>query len=200
MDREKLNKILHNPAVALQVGSAILLGYLVKLRYLLNPNITIGTGFRAYSWLRISGPGKVVIGNRVNIYSSFLRAPCILTHTRDARVTIGNDTSMSGTRISCVDSITIGNDALFGSSTIIDSTIVPTRDMCIDDQWRAEHVRAIRVGNHVWTGVNSFILRGADLGDESVLGGGAVIYEKVAPERSLLVGNPARKIGETRQL
>jgi len=200
MNRQKLKKIKSNPAEAVRVGIAMLRGYLVKLRYLLNPNIKIGSGFRAFSWLRITGPGRVIIGDRVSAYSSFLRAPCIVTHSKDAVVSIGNDTNFSGTRISCVDSISIGNDALFGSTTIIDSDIIPTQDITIDTEWKKKHVQSIKIGNHIWTGVNTFILGGSIIGDESVLGAGAVILSKEVPERSLLVGNPARKIGVTRQV
>lgn len=200
MDNTKLQKIISNPAEAFRVGLAMLRGYLVKLRYIFNPNIKIGSGFRVYSWPKISGPGSVIIGDRVNLYLSFLRKPCIITHTKEALITIGNDTSMSGTRISCVDSITIGTDDLFGSTTIIDSDVIPTRDILINSDWKEQHVMPIKIGNHIWTGVNTFILGGAVIGDESVLGAGAVIRDKVTPERSLLLGNPARMIGKTRQL
>jgi len=188
MNIEKLNKIKSNPAEAVRVGFAMLLGYLVKLRYMTKHNVQIGSNFRAFSWLRITGPGSVVIGDRVSAYASFLRVPCIVTHTKDAIVTIGNDTNFSGTRISCVDSISIGHDALFGSTTIIDSDIIPTRDIIIDSEWKEKHVQAINIGNHIWTGVNTFILGGVTIGDESVLGAGAVIQSKEVPDRSLLVG------------
>jgi len=88
MNRQKLKKIKSNPAEAVRVGIAMLRGYLVKLRHITNSNISIGLGFRAFSWLRITGSGKVVIGDRVSAYSSFLRSPCIVTHTKDARVIV----------------------------------------------------------------------------------------------------------------
>ena len=196
--REKLAKIRSHPEEALRVGFAVLRGFLVKARYLLNPNVKIGSDFRAYAWPQIIGPGKVVIGDKVSMHLSFLRRPCILTHTKDAVVTIGNGSSLGGTRISCVDSVTIGEEALFGSSTIIDSDIIPTEDMVIDAKWKEAHVHPIKIGAHVWTGTNTFILGGSILGDECVLGTGAVIQYQDVPARSLLVGNPARKIGVTR--
>jgi acetyltransferase-like isoleucine patch superfamily enzyme len=94
--------------------------------------------------------------------------------------------------------VTIGDEALLGSSTIIDSDIIPTKDIPIDSKWKEEHTQPIKIGNYVWAGVNAFILSGSVIGDESVLGAGAVIQYKEVPERSLLVGNPARKIGITR--
>lgn len=198
--KEKVQKIVSHPREAVSVGFALLKGYLVKARYMMNPNIKIGSNFRAYSVPRIIGPGKVIIGDNVSMFLSFLRQPCILTHTKDSVVTIGSGSVVSGIRISCVNSVTIEKEALLGSSTIIDSDIIPTQDMVIDDKWKEEHVQPIKVGTHVWTGTNTFILSGSVIGDECVLGTGAVIQDTEVPERSLLIGNPARKIGVTRSV
>lgn len=199
-NRELLEKIKNRPGEAFQVGRALLKGFLIKFRYRVNPNINIGSNFRAYTCPKIIGPGKVIIGNNVSMHLSFLRRPCILTHTKEAIVTIGNGSSLGGTRISCVDSVTICEEALFGSSTIIDSDVIPTDHIKIDAKWKEEHVQAIQIGAHVWTGANSFILAGSLIGDECVLGAGAVVQYQNVPARSLLVGNPARKVGVTRTL
>ena len=196
--KEKLEKISSNPREALGVGFALLRGVLVKARYMTNPNVKIGSNFRVYAWPQITGPGKVIIGDKVSMSLSFLRRPSIITHTKDAVVTIGNGSSTSGTRISCVDSVTIGDEALLGSVTIIDSDIIPTKDMTIGAKWREEHVQPVKIGSHVWCGTNCFILSGSVIGNECVVGTGAVIQYQEVPERSLLVGNPARKIGVTR--
>ena len=200
-NKEILEKIKSYPREAVRVGFALLRGELFKVRHMTNPNIKIGSDFRAYVWPRIIGPGKVVIGDKVSMFLSFLRRPCILTHTKDAVVTIGNGCIINGARISCVTSVTIGDEVLLGSSTIIDSDIIPSDEgITIDEKWKEEHTQPIKIGNHVWAGVNSFILGGSVLGDECVLGAGAIIQYKEVPERSLLVGNPARKIGVTRTI
>ena len=196
--KEKLKKVILNPRAAMSVGFALLRGFLVKAKHMTNPNVKIGPGFRAYVWPQIIGPGKVLIGDNVSMHWSFLRRPCILTHTKDALVTIGNGSVVSGIRISCVDSVSIGEEALLGSSTIIDSDIIPFEGMIIDTKWKKEHSQPVKIGAHVWTGTNTFILSGAVIGNECVVGTGAVIQYQEVPERSLLVGNPARKIGVTR--
>ncbi len=196
--KDIIEKISSDPRKAVKVGFALLRGVLVKVRYTTNPHVKIGANFRVYAWPRIIGPGKVIIGDKVSMKMSFLRRPSILTHTQDALVTIGNGSSLSGIRISCVDSVAIGDEALLGSSTIIDSDIIPTEEMIVDKKWKEAHVQPIKIGAYVWTGTNTFILSGAILGDECVLGTGAVVQYQDVPERSLLVGNPARKIGVTR--
>ncbi len=197
----KLAKIRSNPKKAIKVAIALIKGFIVKSKYrLINPNIKIGAGFRVYAWPKICGPGKVIIGNNACSDLSFLRKPCILTHTKDSIIIIGDDCYLGGLRISCVDSVIVGNEVLFGSSTIIDSDIVPTANMTIDAKWKERGARPIKIGNSFWSGANAHILGGSVIRDECVLGSGAVLLNMEADERSLLVGNPARKIGVTREL
>jgi acetyltransferase-like isoleucine patch superfamily enzyme len=196
--RTTLQKIRGNPILAAEVAVALAKGFLVKLRFLFNPRVRIGPDFRAYTVPRIIGPGRVVIGAHVDMRRGFLRRPCILTHSKEALVTIGSRSILGGTRISCVDSVWIGEEALLGSSTIIDSDVIPYAELIQDGRWRGERVRPVSIGERVWSGINSFILAGAVVGDECAIAAGAVVYGGCAPERSLLVGNPARRIGETR--
>ncbi len=160
--------------------------------------VSIGSNFRAHSAFKIQGPGKVIIGDNVTAVLSFLRIPSIITHTPESCVIIGNGCYLGGVRISCVDSVKIGKEGLLGSTTIIDSDIIPIDRMLINSQWINQHVSPITIGSHFWSGTNAFVLKGTILGDECVLGAGAMIYDKTFPDRSLLIGNPARKIGSTR--
>lgn len=177
---------------------ALIRGRWIKFKYgVMNRNVKIGSSLRAYSGLRISWPGKVVIGDKVSFDLSFLRTPSIITHTRRSVVTIGNGNYLGGIRISCVDSVTIGDDTLMGSTTVMDSDIIPGRHTIIDDPWIASNVNPVYIGSRVWTGTNSFVLRGSVLRDEAVLGSGSVVREKEVSEKVLMIGNPARKVSGT---
>lgn len=199
MIRDTYVKARKNPRTAYLVAMALLRGGLIKLRYRLRGvNVQIGANFRAYSDLRIQGPGQVVLGDKVSVDLSFLRVPTIITHRSSSRVTIGDGCYLGGVRISCVDSVHIGDEVLMGSTTLIDSDIIPHRGILLNDKWCSEHARPIKVGSYVWAGINSFILGGAVLHDECVLGAGSLIVTKEATEKSLMVGNPARKVGVTR--
>lgn len=196
---ENYRKAKADPTEAFFYIMSLIKGKLFTLKTkTLQPNIQIGISFRARSKIIIKGPGKVIIGDNVTVDLSFLRIPSIVTHTRESCVTIKKGTYLGGTRISCVGSITIGEEGLCGSSTIIDSDIIPAPNTIIDSHWLKRHADPIRIGNHFWAGTNAFILKGAQLGDECVLGAGGVVYNKTFPDRSLLIGNPARKIGSTR--
>lgn len=49
----------------------------------------------------------------------------------------------------------------------------------------------IKIGNYCWIGANAVILKGVTLGDGCVVGAGAVVT-KSFPEKSIVVGNPAK--------
>jgi len=197
--RKKLAKAKSDPAEAFRFLLSLLRGKLfVCTTKMTAAEVQIGESLRLRSGIRIRGPGKVILGNNVTADLSFLRTPSIITHTREACVTIGDGTYLGGTRISCVTRVTIGKEGLFGSTTIIDSDIIPTRRMRIDSHWIEQHAAPVEIGDHFWAGTNAFILKGSKIGNECVLGAGATVYDKIIPDRSLLIGNPARKIGVTR--
>lgn len=50
------------------------------------------------------------------------------------------------------------------------------------------------IGNHVWVGHESSILKGTIIGDGSVVGCRSVLSQKNYPENSLVVGIPARVV------
>ena len=195
----KLSKAKSEPQEAFIYLLSLLKGKLFKLKVqIFTPRIKIGSRFRLRSGIDIHGPGKVIIGNDVTADLSFLRIPSIVTHTKESCVIIGDCTYLGGTRISCVGSVEIGEEGLFGSTTIIDSDVIPSDYTQINSQWTEQHVRPIRIGSHFWAGTNAFILKGANIGNECVLGAGGMVCDKTFPDRSLLIGNPARKIGSTR--
>lgn len=194
----RLNIIKSDPVLAICCFIALIKGFIFKYIYkYMDKNIIIGSSFRAYKWPYISGPGTVYIGNKVGMDMGFLRRPAIITHTEDSVVRIGDGSYLGGTRISCVGSVTIGAEALLGSATIIDSDIIPHKGILLDAQWKEEHVKPIQIDSHFWGGTNCFILSGSTIGRECVLGAGGVIRDKEVPDKSLMIGNPARKIGTT---
>ena len=55
----------------------------------------------------------------------------------------------------------------------------------------------ISIGRHVWIGLRALILEGVTIGDNSIVGAGSVVTKSVAPN-SVVAGNPARFIRETK--
>ena len=53
----------------------------------------------------------------------------------------------------------------------------------------------IRIGNDVWLGANVTILPGVTIGDNVIVGAGAVVTKDI-PDNSLALGVPARVVKE----
>jgi maltose O-acetyltransferase len=53
--------------------------------------------------------------------------------------------------------------------------------------------RPVRIGRHVWIGGGAMLLPGISVGDDAVIGAGAVVTRDVPPG-AMVAGNPARRI------
>ncbi|CAN5863956.1 sugar O-acetyltransferase [soil metagenome] len=88
--------------------------------------------------------------------------------------------------------VTIGDGTQIGPGVQILTADHP-RDSA---QHRAglEFGRPIEIGRNVWIGGGAIILPGVTVGDDAILGAGAVVTRDVAPGATV-VGNPARAVG-----
>lgn len=89
--------------------------------------------------------------------------------------------------------VTIGDNVFFGPNVSIYTACHPLDP----DERRTgrEWAEEIHIGNDVWVGGNATILPGVAIGDGAVVGAGSVVTKDVAP-RTVVAGNPARKIKE----
>ncbi len=74
-------------------------------------------------------------------------------------------------------------------------------DVCIMDRdyhklnSETEEIRPVKIGDNVWIGCNSIILKGITIGDGAVIAAGSVVTKDVPP-KTLVGGNPARILKE----
>ena len=149
---------------------------------------------------RLAEGGEIRLGERVRLLSRRgsnplqLRSPCALTLLApNARITIGDDSALSGVVICATISVEIGRHVLVGANcTIVDTDFHP-----ISPIQRREHPtrgavsRPVRIGDDVYIGTQAILLKGTTLGDGCVVGAGAVV-SGVFPANSMIAGNPAR--------
>ena len=195
----KINKAIQNPKLSIRLIFASINGLLIKtlFYFLYSKNVKIGKRFRAFCGLKIKGPGKVMIGDNFTCRKTLFKVPCIITHSNQAEVSIGHDNYFGGTQISCARKVEIGNNALLANTTLIDSAIIQHPLIEVSNEWIQQYAAPIKIGDHCWLAMNTFVLKGVELGAECVLSAGSVANQSAEP-LSLLMGNPARKIRETR--
>jgi maltose O-acetyltransferase len=89
--------------------------------------------------------------------------------------------------------ITIGEDCQIGPNVQLLTPVHPVEPQPRKD--RLEAAKPIMIGNNVWLGGGVIVCPGVTIGDDSVIGAGAVVTRDIPP-RSLAVGSPARVIRE----
>lgn len=113
------------------------------------------------------------------------------TDKLNGSISIGNYILISpGTSIRSAESIDIGD------STMIASDVVIT-----DSDWhgiydRTDYVatpKPVKIHKNVWIGERSIILKGTQIGENSIIGAGSVVHGDIPPN-SVYAGNPAKEV------
>jgi acetyltransferase-like isoleucine patch superfamily enzyme len=148
-----------------------------------NAEIRIGTGCTIKSDF---------LSNLVGLYQR-----TIIVSREDGKIHIGNNVGISGATIYSKKSIEIGDYTNIGGNVkILDNDFHPidaeARKMDNKDMIGR---KAINIGKNVFIGCNSIILKGTEIGDNSVVGAGSVVSGQF-PANVIIAGNPARVIKE----
>lgn len=135
-----------------------------RLRIAQGTSVTIGAGTRISRGVRINGGG----------------------HAK-----IGEDCLLNGCWIGARSEVIIGDRSLISDCDITDSDFhnLSPAERHLPPTERA--TRPIHVGRNVWIGAKAIVLKGSVIGDDSVIGAGAVVRGTI-PARVLVTGNPAR--------
>lgn len=127
--------------------------------------------------------GEVILDGKVSLGSGSR-----ISVASDAVLRFGDNFSISGnSSLVCQKNISFGNDCLLSWDILImDSDFHKILNM------QGETVNApspIRIGNHVWIGCRSTILKGVQVADHSVIAAGAVITKTLPYTHSIYGGN-----------
>jgi len=95
-------------------------------------------------------------------------------------------------RIMAATNVTIGARTMISWNCSIFDSI--GHRMWLKDQEEAEIEAPISIGDDVWIGSNSIIMKGVTIGNNRIIGAGSVV-RRDCPPNSLVIGNPARVAG-----
>ncbi|MBW7965125.1 acyltransferase [Bradyrhizobium sp. BR 10261] len=142
--------------------------------------------------------GRLVLGRgvRVSIGANCRIGKRVLI-TGHGQVTVGKDTLLNGCWIGCAQKVDIGSSCLISDCDIVDTDFhnLPPRLRHAPAVARA--VAPVHIGDNVWVGARSIVLKGVTIGDHSVVGAGSVVREDVPP-RVVVAGNPAAVVRQFR--
>ncbi|BDT66906.1 2,3,4,5-tetrahydropyridine-2,6-dicarboxylate N-acetyltransferase [Comamonadaceae bacterium OS-1] len=118
----------------------------------------------------------------------------IRAQSRDASIIIGNDCGMSGTTICSIASIEVGDGVLFGADVqIFDNDFHPIISKSRRYDMEKIKSKPVKIGSNVFIGSRTTVLKGVNIGVNSVIGAGSVVLSDI-PDNCIAAGNPCRVI------
>jgi acetyltransferase-like isoleucine patch superfamily enzyme len=182
-----LKRAVREPGKALSAAVAVLRGRLYVLWYRLRGiRFRAGKGFRVYGSLDVRGPGEVIFGANVAVVGDATPH----TYTPTARIVIGNNVLVGTSRFGCAQEIVVGDDCILAECSLSDTDHHSAR---ADRRSPLTPVRVapVRLARNVWVGRYAAVLPGCTVGENSVLGHGAVVMRSFGANL-IIVGNPAK--------
>lgn len=133
------------------------------------------------STLKIDDYAKLILNGKIKIFTG-----CFVAINKNAILELGSGYINNNVNISCFDKISIGDDvAISEGVTIRDSD---NHEIVYPGY---EKTKAVHIGNHVWIGLKSIILKGVHIGDGSIIAAGSVVNKDI-PHNCLAGGVPAK--------
>jgi maltose O-acetyltransferase len=132
----------------------------------------------------------VVFGDDVNAWAH-AEKNVLITYTPDSLIVVGQGTRLNGAGLMAYTLIEIGPRCILGSTLLFDSDFHPLDPGRRHDTHAPVHCAPIVVGENVWLGGQSAVLKGVTVGENSVVAFRAVVAESVPPD-VVVAGNPAR--------
>ncbi|MBF0573166.1 MAG: acyltransferase [Desulfamplus sp.] len=138
--------------------------------------------------------GPVTIGDNITLLASSDKKTrlTVWSDKKDiAGIVIGDHVLISpGVRISAASQIIISDNCMIASNAYI-----------TDSDWHGIYDRSlppdiaypVKLENNVWIGDSAIICKGVNIGENSIIGAGAVVSNNIPPN-SIAVGNPAKVV------
>lgn len=146
--------------------------------------------------------GKLTIDDNVRMNSSYWSNPigyqnrtCI--QIIGGKLHIGSGSGLSNCSITCAKNIDIGKNVMIGAGVKLFDTdfhpiVAKYRSGSLRDDSKTK-TASIIIGDDVFIGAGSIVLKGVTIGNGSVIGAGSVVTKDVPPN-VVCAGNPAKII------
>lgn len=168
---------------------------------LVYPDFSVGRGASVWGRFQVMMyPGsRITIGDGLHMVSSADRSAitlfsrCSFTALAGADIRLGHRVGLNGTTITSKKRVEIGDGTIIAPNVII-------VDSDFHAQWppesrfspsTGESDREVVIGKNVWIGMNTVVLKGSRIGDNSIIGAGSLVTGEIPPN-VIAGGNPAK--------
>ncbi len=192
MDRRRLRRLCsRNPGLSLADDVST---NFATSHFALAPGARLTIGARVYTERRSHGIHiSVAEGAHVEIGAdTWLRsdvAPVVIFAFAGAHIRIGREGFLNGCHLSAKAGLEIGQRVWIGpGSRVFDA------DQHDLDSERVERIEPVVIGDHCWVAADVTVLRGVEIGEQSVVGTRSLVTKSMPPH-TLALGNPATPSG-----
>lgn len=151
----------------------------LQVRY---PNLSIAPGVRINGPVRVEGGVRVVIGPGCRVRKRLLI-------NGSGQVVFGRNVLINGPWIGCQSAVTIGDDCLISDCYIVDTDYHNLEPSLRHAPPGPKTTAPIAIGRNVWVGARATVMKGVEIGADSVIGLGTVVRRAV-PAGVVVIGNP----------
>lgn len=173
---------------------------LIKLK----GNRVIYKNFQTYGhpYIMVAKKGKFKIDKGFIMNNNIKSNPigsyrkCTFFVNNSACLEIGENVGISQTALICHHKITIGNNVMIGGGTSIFDTDFHSLDYhkrLSPDDFKYVKFASVDIGDNVFIGAHSIILKGVSIGANAIIGAGSVVSKSI-PANEIWAGNPAKFI------
>jgi acetyltransferase-like isoleucine patch superfamily enzyme len=157
------------------------------------PRVIWGQRISVWGTPKVRGQGLVDLGHDVILDGQ----ATLFVYGGNAVLKVGACTIINSTRFGCTNRIEIGERCLVADARIMDSDFHNTGRQRLNPLAPVPS-KPIIIGNNVWVAAASVILKGVQIGDDSILAFGALASRSIPPGR-IYGGNPARDVGPVKE-
>jgi acetyltransferase-like isoleucine patch superfamily enzyme len=163
----------------------------LKAKAGLMPTVHFGKRISFITSVRVVGPAAsdIYLGDDCILDSK----PDLYTQAKGAKLNIGSNTYINGTRFGVFSSISVGKDCILADVRLMDTDFHSVAKNRVYPEAVVKHA-PITIENNVWIAAGSAVLKGVTIGQDSVIAFGSVVVASV-PAGKIFGGNPAKEIG-----
>ena len=122
---------------------------------------------------------------------------CCIEVLKDALLETDYFTMNTRSVLIAADQITLGHDVMIGRNAVIyDSDFHPIVDA---ENHILNPSKPVSIGNHVWLGTGSMVLKGVTIGDNAIIAAGEIVRNSVEADTTAAAGQRMKNKGEWRR-
>ncbi len=147
----------------------------------------------------VQSQGEIVLQGRCYLNSYPNGSPfrvALITYNKQAKILIGDNCKLNGCQLHANNLIRFGNECRIGPGTIFCDNDSHYVSNSVEERSTREPANApIILRDNVWVGMNCIILKGVEIGENTIIAAGSVVT-KSCEANAIYGGNPANKIKE----